>query len=92
MGKQLNQQAARVIGRLVGKSIDLDWLSDPTREEINQRRGKEVEEKGKIRTEGMSCDGSRGPWGSATGGFRGAPWLETVREGRKAGALPNRTK
>lgn len=54
MGKQLNQQAAQVIGRLVGKSIDLDWLSDPTRKEINQGRGKEVEEKGKIRTEGMS--------------------------------------
>lgn len=46
----------------------------------------------------------RGPWGSATRGFHGAPWLnpvqgeagaklrETAREGRKVGALPNRTK
>lgn len=46
----------------------------------------------------------RGPRVSVTGVFHGAPWLETaqgeagaktkeaVREGRKAGALPNRIK
>lgn len=37
------------LGRQVGKSIDLYWLSDPTREEISQGMGKEVEEEGKIR-------------------------------------------
>lgn len=88
MGKQLNQQAARVIGRLVGKSIDLDWLSDPTREEINQgRRGKEVE--GKIRREGdeaVISDGSRQrtlgvshrwvSWSSMAGASAGRGWSQ----------------
>lgn len=109
MTHEISEEAAKSVGsssyrQKVGKSIDLYWLSDPTWEEINQGRGKEVEEEGKNwRERGWSCHlwwqqtedhrwVSWSPMAEPRAGEDGAKAEETAREGRKAGAPPNRTK